>query len=456
MIIETKDISKLEVNDYLKGIQSCICGENHATCLEDVLIKEGAIEELPKLLNKYGFKKALVISDSNTYEVAGRQVSETLFKNKIQFKELIFKSKDDLIPDEESVGNILIQLDESIDSIITVGTGTLNDLSKFVSYKMNIPSIIVATAPSMDGFVSNGAALIVGDLKISYKALVPKAVIGDINILKEAPIDMILAGFGDIVGKYSALNDWKISKLVNGEYYCDFSAEMVRNSLENCIQNAHKIKDRDPLVIKGLMEALVITGIAMSFVENSRPASGSEHHLAHYFEMKFLFENRNSILHGRKVGVMAVITARLRELLVHYDIDFEKSIKDATSFNIDEWREKINIIFKGAAEEVIEISERDETTSSSKKIKRIHKIEENINEIKNILIKSPTQEEIEIILKDVGAPYKLEQININKDEIVDAIYFAKEIRTRYTVLTLLSDLGLLHEFASDIEKDINI
>ncbi|MEG1003640.1 MAG: sn-glycerol-1-phosphate dehydrogenase [Clostridium sp.] len=454
MVIKKEDINKFQVNDYLKGVASCNCRENHSTYLEDVLIKAGAIEEIPRLLKKYGFKKSLVISDLNTYKVAGRKVAETLFENKFNFKELIFKVKGDLIPDEEAVGNILIQLDESIDSIITVGTGTLNDLSKFVSYKMNVPSIIVATAPSMDGFVSNGSALIVGDLKISYNALVPKAVIGDIDILKEAPMKMILAGFGDIVGKYSALNDWKISKIVNGEYYCDFSAGMVENSLKSCIENAYKIKGRDPIVIKELMEALVITGIAMSFIGNSRPASGSEHHLAHYFEMKFLFENREPILHGRKVGVMTVITARLRELLARHNIDFEKAINDAKSFKIDEWREKVNVIFKDAAEEIIEISVRDETTSSRKKIERINRIKENMNQINNILMETPSAEKIESILNDVGAPYKLDQINIKKDEIVDAICFSKEIRTRYTILTLLSDLGLLNEFASDIEKEI--
>ena len=170
---------------------------------------------------------------------------------------------------------------QDVDVILTIGTGTLNDLGKFVSYKLGIASIIVATAPSMDGFASNGSALIVDNLKTTFEVDVPKAIIGDVNILKESPMEMILAGFGDIVGKYSALNDWQLGKIINKEYYCDVTIKMVNNSIKKCMDNSEGMVNRDETAIKNLMEALVLTGIAMSFVGNSRPASGSELSLIH-------------------------------------------------------------------------------------------------------------------------------------------------------------------------------
>lgn len=455
MRINEEDIDNFEVNDYLKEDLECECGVVHSTKLKNVIIEEGAIEKIPYILKKYRFNNVLIVSDLNTYKVAGKKISDILLNENIKYKECILKSKGDLIPNEEAVGDICIAMDENIEAIITVGTGTLNDLCKFISFKFKIPSIVVATAPSMDGFVSNGSALMIGGLKVSYKSEVPMAVVGDINILKDAPIEMILAGFGDIVGKYSALNDWRLSNLINKEYYCKVSYEMVKKSMEKCINNSEKIRNREPSAIKELMEALIITGIGMSFVGNSRPASGSEHHLAHYFEMKFLFEDREPVFHGRKVGMLTNVTLKLREMLLNYDINFDKAIVDARSFDINKWEKDINAIFKETSDEIIEISNRDKTTSIDKRIERINIIKENINSIKDVLKEAPTSYEIEEILKNVGAPYKLKDIKVRDDEIVDAICFAKEIRTRYTILTLLSDLGVLNEFAFEIQNELN-
>jgi glycerol-1-phosphate dehydrogenase [NAD(P)+] len=263
---------------------------------------------------------------------------------------------------------------------------------------------------------------------------------------------MILAGFGDIVGKYSALNDWKLGKIINGEYYCDVTVKMVEDSLKKCIDNAEGINSRKPIAIKNLMEALVLTGIAMSFVGNSRPASGSEHHLAHYFEMMLLFENKKAILHGRKVGVNTVITTRLREMLAKEDIDFNKAVFEAKSFDIDNWTEKVNATFKEAANGIIEISKKDGTTSIEKRLERINNIKKHQEEIKDILEEVPSTEDIRAILIKAGAPILPEQIGIKNESIFNAIVMSKEIRTRYTILSLLSDLGLLEEFSHSIEK----
>lgn len=452
MDLTIENVSKLHMNDFLRDDLKCQCGKNHSIALEDVIVEEDAIRKIPDLLKKYKFKKVLVVSDEHTYDAAGKFVAETLDESNFKYKEFIFKIKEDLVPNEEAAGKLLIQTDEDIDAIVTVGTGTLNDLAKFVSHKLGIPSIIVGTAPSMDGFASNGAALIVGNLKITYDAAVPKAIIGDVNVLKKSPEDMILAGFGDIVGKYSALNDWKLSKIINKEYYCDVTVKMVEDSLKKCIDNAEGIKNRESEAIKNLMEALVLTGIAMSFVGNSRPASGSEHHLAHYFEMMLLFENRKAILHGRKVGVNTVITTKLRDMLVNKDIDFDKAVYEAKSFDIDKWKDKVNSTFKEAAKGIIEISKKDETTSVPKRLERIKSIKENQEEIKKVLKEVPSTEEIKNILVKAGAPTLPEQIGIKNASIFNAVLMSKEIRTRYTVLSLLSDLGLLEQFAHEIEK----
>ena len=113
-------------------------------------------------------------------------------------------------------------LQHEADLIIGVGSGVINDLCKHVSFKNDLAYYIVATAPSMDGYASVGAALILNGMKITLNARPPKAIIADTSVLKDAPIDMLRAGYGDIIGKYSCLNDWKLSHCVNGEYFCNY------------------------------------------------------------------------------------------------------------------------------------------------------------------------------------------------------------------------------------------
>ena len=314
MKLTNKNIGNLTINDLIGNKLDCECGNVHVMSTEYVVVEENAISKLPQIIEKLGYKNILIISDTNTNKVEGSKVNEYLVNSKLNINSVIFNtSEKDLVPNEEAVGKILVHAQRGLEVIIAIGTGTLNDLAKFVSYKLDIPSMIVATAPSMDGFASTGAALIIENLKITYITDCPKVIIGDVNILKDAPIDMIVAGFGDIVGKYSALCDWKLSQLINNEYVCEVSYRMVENSLKKCIKNTQGIKNREKDSIKNLMEALVLTGIAMSYVGNSRPASGSEHHLSHYFEMMFQFEGKEPVLHGAKVGIATVITMKLRE-----------------------------------------------------------------------------------------------------------------------------------------------
>ena len=76
--------------------------------------------------------------------------------------------------------------------------------------------------------------------------------------------------------------------MVNDEYYCDYVSGMVMHS-QKCMETAEGLRIENE-AIRNLMEGLVLTGIAMSFTGNSRPASGSEHHLSHFVEMMYLFD----------------------------------------------------------------------------------------------------------------------------------------------------------------------
>ena len=146
-------------------------------------------------------------------------------------------------------------------------------MCKHVSFKHSLPYFIVATAPSMDGYASVGAALILDGMKVTLNAAVPRAILADTAVLANAPFEMIQAGYGDIIGKYSCLNDWRLAALVNGEYICDFVVSETYAQVEKTVALAEGIKARSPEAIGALMEALVAVGILMAYVGPISPTA---------------------------------------------------------------------------------------------------------------------------------------------------------------------------------------
>jgi len=399
------NLEEFKIRDFLKTKFTCNCGKEHRVDIDNIVIEKEAIAFLPSLINQYNFKKIFIVADANTYKVAGEITEKALQGNGFDLKKYIFEDEEHLIPDEKAVGKLLIQITSDIDLILAIGSGTLNDLSKYLSYKLNIPYFIVVTAPSMDGYASTVSPLIVDDLKTTYEAISPRAIIADINIIKNAPMEMITAGLGDILGKYTCLCDWELGRIINGEYYCETVVNIIRSSIQKCVSNIDGIKNRNDFAIKNLMEGLVLSGIAMSFVGNSRPASGSEHHLSHFWEMMFLLEGKKAILHGTKVGVATVIITKLYQLLETKTVNFSNAINKVNSFDQEEWVKSIKKIYKTAAPNIIALEEGAQKNFIEKYNKRIQIIKSKWNDIIRTIKKIvPSPKEIEAILQKVDAP----------------------------------------------------
>jgi glycerol-1-phosphate dehydrogenase [NAD(P)+] len=218
----------MDFEKLLNGIDNCPCGKAHKCDIEKIIIKKDAIKELKRLLSSYS--NILLVADTNTYEICGERVKAIL--GDAVKDELIYPGVPLLVPDENAIKALNDSVKSETDIIIAVGSGVINDLCKLISYRRSRPYCIVATAPSMDGYASSVSAVIEGNMKITYAAHSPKFIIADLDVLKNAPYEMIQAGFGDTIGKYSALNDWLLSKIVNGEYFCETVYDMVYSVLQ--------------------------------------------------------------------------------------------------------------------------------------------------------------------------------------------------------------------------------
>ena len=405
----------------LQGKTDCACGKVHSCPIDHVCIGSGAVSALPALTE--GYRNIVLVADGNTYDAQGSAV-ERLLGAMIE-SQLIYSGETVLVPDEKAIDALQECVTDKTDLIVGVGSGVINDICKYVSFCRDLPYYIVATAPSMDGYASNGAALILGGMKISPNARPPKAIIADTAVLKNAPMEMLQAGYGDIMGKLSCLNDWKLATLINGEYFCDFVYGLTYDTVMKLMPMAKAILNREEEAVGVLMEALVAVGVAMSFVGNSRPASGSEHHLSHFFEITGIVHNRPYLPHGIDVAYSAIVTAMLREQILSQE-------PQPQPFDYDSWVTTIEKIYGSVAQGVIDLQN---------KLDSYHTFGENAmkadwDAIRACLDEAPTAEEMNAIIESIGLYYKDFEAFYGTSVIEDAVAWGKDLKDRYTVLWL--------------------
>lgn len=440
---------ELTITDYLNQSFSCDCKRQHSIPIKQILIGEGIISKLSVLIKSNNFHKAFILYDLTTYKIAGDLITSNMVKEGISYTNYIINDTEP-VPDEKAIGEILIHFDPECDLIIAVGSGTINDLSRFLSYKLNLNYIIAVTAPSVDGFASNVAPIIVNHMKTTYEAHTPLAILGDTSILSKAPMEMIYAGIGDILGKYTCLCDWEIAHILTGEYHCKAIEGIIRKSLETVVEDIDRAKEKDFGAIKGIMEALVLSGIAMSYAGNSRPASGSEHHLSHYWEMIFLFQGKKPVLHGTKVGIGTIAVIKAYELLMSSNIDFNYARALAVQYSKEQWEEKMRRAYGPAADSVIALEDQIGKNTTKDRLLRIDQLEKHWDELKNVICQLPSSDLIYQYLSELGAPATPMAVGIDKSTFIDSFLVAKELRNRFGLLQILFDLELAEDTAEQV------
>lgn len=419
---ERKKEFYMTIKELTLGIDDCTCGKKHSCPISAVEIGSGAINTLNELCSEYS--SILLVSDENTYRVCGADVY-AIITDKVKKNLVLHDNGDVVIPNEEKIAEIEAALPAGCDLIVGVGSGVINDLCKHVSHKNGLPYYIVATAPSMDGYASVGSALILEGMKVTLNARPPKAIIADTRVLKDAPMDMIRAGYGDIIGKFSCLNDWKLSALINGEYFCQRVYDLTYDTAMRVKKMAGGVAKRDEETIGALMEALVVVGIAMSYVDCSRPASGSEHHLSHFFEITGILDGKEYFAHGIDVAYSAVETAKVRAHILNCTPVFRPVDKAA-------YEKEIKRIYTSAADGVIALQNKlgwyDKDDSAT--------VLEKWDQIKAILAEAPTPCEFIEMLEAVGLSYGEFEKLYGEKKIADAVLYGKDLKDRYSVLWL--------------------
>ncbi|MBE6808398.1 MAG: sn-glycerol-1-phosphate dehydrogenase [Ruminococcaceae bacterium] len=423
---------------------NCPCGKEHIFTSK-VIIEKGAINNIPSIMEEMGLKSAFIIADKNTYSAAGEKVIETLEKSGIKTQNYIFM-EDIVEPDESNVGLAVMNFKPQCDVVIGVGSGVINDISKIVANVSGKKYIIVGTAPSMDGYASATSSMTMEGLKISLNSKCADVIVGDIDVLCNAPIKMMISGLGDMLAKYVSICEWRISNLINGEYYCEEIASLVRGSLKKCVDNADGLLKRDENAVKAVFEGLIICGAAMKLAGLSRPASGIEHYLSHIWDMRGAEFGTPVEFHGIQCAVGTLIAVKLYEKIKKITPDRQKALNYVNNFNFSEWSAELRGFLGKGAESMIALEEKEQKYNIESHKKRLDIIIEKWDEILKIIEEElPVLSDLEKLFDKVGLPKTMEEIGIDDKLLPMTFKSAKDIRDKYVLPRLCWDLGIIDE-----------
>jgi glycerol-1-phosphate dehydrogenase [NAD(P)+] len=392
-----------DFHELLNTQLPCTCGRVHFVPIKEVNFHFHA-DQIGEIVKKWvDGERLLVIVDRHTDEQINHRVIETLQMQGFELSIARFNDEK-LVPNEGAVGAILMAMDRDTHGIVAVGSGTINDLARFVGSRIEKPVISIATAPSMDGYAAAGSSLVVKGAKKTLKGVPVTAIYGELNVISQAPFDMIQAGFGDIIGKKTSLADWALSRLVTQEYWCDDIVALMDEAADTCIENGQAIAQREPKAIGQLMDALVLSGVAMSLADDTRPASGAEHMISHFMVMKDIEQGKIIPSHGITVAFGTLVVSHLYEFLLHHPTFLRRS----------------------DARQIVE----------------------------GIQPYLPSVAQTKGWLKMIGLPLHPEGYAVDRALLGEIIRKAGFIRDRFTIFTFLDQLGLLEEAAVHAEEGL--
>ncbi len=398
----------------------CQCGKSHETAVKDIRIGSGLVCEVGGILKENCFSKnILLVADKNTLNAA-KGIEEALYGFNVEKK--IYDNI--RVADMDHVEELERLIKDRDISLLSVGTGSVNDPCRLAATRQNKKLCIFATAPSMDGFASDSSPIVENGFKSSYPAKSPEVIIGDTKILAAAPTYLKSAGFGDMIAKYVGLIDWQISSLLTGEYFCEKVAGLTKQAVDTLMDMAHLVTVNDEETAGKIFESLLMTGIAMSFTKNSRPASGSEHIVAHLIECLQLPDGIIPNYHGEDVGVCTL------EMLKFYnELSSHKSVTGCTE-NVD-WN-KVFEVYGDMAEDVRKLNSPENIVDSVTP----DKIGECWNSIREIIHSVPNYEICRNAMIKAGCKISVADIGKTQEFFNLCVKYSPYMRKRLTLLRL--------------------
>ena len=389
------------------------------------VVEKNLLENLPDRLSDYLEAQHLgIVFDPATYDAMAKDVIAKLGgKYTITPVDLGKKPK----PRIDTADQLRRTL-APCDAVIAVGSGTINDLCKYVSFRLGVPYAVIATAPSMNGYVSSTASLIFGRQKSSVQAHQPKALFADVGVLCEAPRKLLRAGLGDVLCRSTVQSDWLLSHRLTGSPYDGSVFDKIIPLEAEMVAQARLLTEKDPTFTKLLMRLLILSGQAMHDVGSSAPASQAEHMVVHMYDMIYGEERGVESFHGEQVAVASVAVSRIQDKLLVKKPKIKPILEKVDRFE--------RLFGKDEGKRLFEIYER-KAIDQEKAEALAAKIESNWADIKAEIeeLRLPSSK-YEMTLKKANCPTTYRDVAWHKDRFEHCLTHAHLTRDRFTFLDL--------------------
>ena len=420
------------------------------TDTKDLFIGRGVVTRTAEMFMKlFPQKTAVIVADVNTWEVAGKDVHASLNEAGVpQARPYVFEDEE-LYAEWKYVEKLQEYL-ASVDAVaIAVGSGVINDLTKYVSHVLGRRYMCVGTAASMDGYTAFGASITKDGNKQTFQCPAPYGFVMDSIIAAAAPKELAASGYADLIAKIPAGADWMLADLVGNDSIDEFSWELVQGGLRESLADPAAVHAGDIEKTEALSEGLLMSGFAMQAIQSSRPASGTEHQFSHCWDMENLCHEGKHVSHGFKVGIGTLASTAVVEFLLTKDLealDVEKCVSEWKSWS--EMEEEMNNVFSGKPV----LLSRGLNEARAKYVdkeglrKQLGLIRDSWTEMK-VKIKNQIIpfDEVRENLRLIGAPYEPEHIGVSRERMRTTFSYIPYMRSRFTALDVVYRCGMMDE-----------
>lgn len=381
---------------------------------------------------------AFIVSDANTRGL-GEELVRSLANAGKQVAEKSFGSEP--LEATDGLGDEVAQAGRDADFFVGLGSGTLCDLAKYAGDKLKRPVLLYPTAASMNGYTSSIVALKVRGLKRTLPCTPALGVFADPTVAATAPIRMTAAGVADFLSKASSSTDWRAGHYLRGGYYCERPREFFEGSQELLLDAAGRVASGDAEAVGVVMDALLLSGLSMVVAGSSAPASGGEHLISHYLDMKSALYGLPHDLHGAQVGVGTIHCLQLWEAILALDaFDIDACIAAQPDLeSVEAW---VREDWGPVADEVL-AQWRQKAVGPEALRAELERVRAGLPELRGLLAKDLLPSDVvRRAIQDAGGPVTPETLTAPAEEYRRALRFARFIRNRFTVLDLAAELGL--------------